>query len=152
MEPFVRMLASLVRPNPLLQPRVPQPQPQSQPQPSTTTAKPHQPLPPSERLSSQPFSVFNWFMSPLRLAVVLKKYELRDFPLPRYDDSFFFDTKRHWGTALGVTCAALAPLMIAMNVWTYLQLRPHRLPRHPCDMSTFLSRWIAGDVSGPLSG
>lgn len=135
--PLMRMLSSLVQPNPLIYNANNMRQTTT-----TTTAKP--------AAQQQPLSVFNWFMSPLRLAVLMKKYEFQPMNLPKEDDTFFFDTKRDWGIPLGITCACLAPLMIALNIWTYMELRPFRLPRHPTDQSTFLSRMLAGEERKPL--
>lgn len=143
---MIRMLAALVQPNPLLNNATRIAQQPAQTRTTTTTASPST----EQRLSSQPLSIFNWFMSPLRLAFIMKKYEFQPMNLPRDDDSFFFDTKRDWGIAFGVTCASLAPILIVANVWLFFELQPFRLPRHPTDQSTWLSRWLAGERPGPL--
>lgn len=146
--PMMKMLASLVQPNPLLQNRSIEPQAHAV-RSVRVTASPDETQP--QRLSQQPLSIFNWFMSPMRLAVIMKKYEFQPMNLPRNDDSFFFDTKRDWGLAFGLTCACLAPVMLAFNVWTYYELKPFKLPRHPTDQSTWISRWIAGEKRGALT-
>lgn len=148
--PMMKMLAALVQPNPLLQNRTMEPRPQAVTARVTQAPIEYETGAP-ERLSQQPLSIFNWFMSPLRLAVIMKKYEFQPMNLPRNDDTFFFDTKRDWGLAFGITCACLAPLMLLFDVWAYYELQPFKLPRHPTDQSTWLSRWLAGERAGPLT-
>lgn len=91
----------------------------------------------------KPRGILDLLVHPLKPILVVKKFKPHKMMIPRQEDNFYWDSKKHWYIPLTICGSTMLMVLTTSCIVLWRELRPVTLPRNPEDQTTAMSRYFS---------